>query len=92
MTAPGAGRVPSPDDEWQPPLEARPTAETPGRVLSHHYCGDCGSTRILFTLGTCAGCGKTLDGEPSPASRSEGMFHRACWLRHVREAATDESA
>ena len=57
------------------------------------YCGDCGSTRVLFTLGTCDGCGLSLDGEQSPTSLSEGMFHRACWnLRHHIETAAATSA
>ncbi len=43
------------------------------------HCGDCGSTNLKHTLGNCTGCGKNLDGEQSPASRTEGMFHRACW-------------
>lgn len=52
-------------------------------MTNNHYCGACGSRDIRFTLGPCAGCGLSLDGERDPKSRAEGMFHAACWARRV---------
>lgn len=47
------------------------------------HCGECGSTRLLFSLGDCDRCGKSLDGEPNPVSRTSGMYHRRCWLTFI---------
>lgn len=49
-------------------------------------CGDCGSRNLVYDMGDCAACGKSLNGERYPASRSEGMFHRRCWNARVADA------
>lgn len=57
--------------------------QAPESTLAGYRCGDCGSRNLRWTLGSCAGCSESLDGDAVPASRTEGMFHRRCWLTMI---------